>query len=71
MLPNADGSFSLNVVCKTADVMATPQTVPIERTRYIVEAETAWSMMAQISTRYLSLEKTGITGVLESGEIRE
>lgn len=33
----------LNVFWIMADVMATPQTVPRERTRYTVDAETAWS----------------------------
>lgn len=39
----AAGNPLLNVFCRMADVMATPQTVPKERIRYTVDAETAWS----------------------------
>lgn len=41
--PKASGRRTLSVVCKMADVIETPHTVPRDRTRYTVEAETAWS----------------------------
>ena len=40
---NADGKRFVKVVCTMADVAETPQTVPKDRMRYTVEAETAWS----------------------------
>jgi hypothetical protein len=37
----ADGKRFVNVVCTIADVAETPQTVPNDRIRYTVEADTA------------------------------
>ena len=42
--PSASGSLVFNVVCTMAAETATPQTVPIDRIRYTVEEETAWSI---------------------------
>ena len=39
----ADGKRFVRVVCTMADVAETPQTVPNDRMRYTVEADTAWS----------------------------
>jgi hypothetical protein len=39
--PRASGRRALSVVCRMAEVMATPQTLPSERIRYVVDVETA------------------------------
>jgi len=41
MSPKAVGSLLLNVLCTIAEVIETPQTVPSDRIRYTVDAETA------------------------------
>jgi hypothetical protein len=39
--PSASGRRALSVFCTMEEVMATPQTVPRDRSRYTVDTETA------------------------------
>ena len=48
--PRADGSSACNVVWTIAAVNATPHTVPMERIKYTVAAETAWSVQESASS---------------------
>ena len=67
----ADGRRFVNVVCTIADVAETPQTVPNDRIRYTVEADTAWSNDDQVSDVSLNPRSNLLTSMIERSQRRE